>query len=177
MNEQEKKHFNVFQPEGGTVNILGDVNRKFEFIGTIEGDSMEDVYRKCQNDFSDEYDRLHRRSLCIGDLIQDNGTDIFHMVEGVGFRRLTDTEVVTVIINLLTGEERPTPNMIETITLKKKDLVVEAISKNGNVIVSMSSNKFLISRVNFNKLISSEITGVLTNVEGYDLQMFKTLKF
>lgn len=97
MNEQEKKHFNVFQPEGGTVNILGDVNRKFEFI--------------------------------------------------------------------------------ETITLKKKDLVVEAISKNGNVIVSMSSNKFLISRVNFNKLISSEITGVLTNVEGYDLQMFKTLKF
>lgn len=144
MNEQEKKHyyFNVFQPEGGKLNLFEDTNKKFELIGTIEANSFEDIFQKCQNDFSDEYRLLNRRSLCVGDLIQDNGTDIFYMVIGIGFRKLTASETDTVIVNLIAGEEKTTPNMIETITLRKKDLTVEAISKNGNVIVSMSPKMF-----------------------------------
>jgi hypothetical protein len=72
-------------------------------------------------------------------------------------------------------------NTIQFITIQGKDISIQGITKGSNAIVTSTLNgKFLISKTNFNKLINvpnHSCTGVLANVEGYALPLFKTLKF
>jgi hypothetical protein len=69
---------------------------------------------------------------------------------------------------------------IQFITIQGKDISIQGITKGSNAIVTSTHGKFLISKTNFNKLINvpnHSCTGVLANVEGYALPLFKTLKF
>ena len=69
---------------------------------------------------------------------------------------------------------------IQLITIQGKDLFIKGITKGSNAIVDSKYGTFLISKQNFNKLVGnpySECSGVITQVEGYTLPMFKSLKF
>lgn len=69
---------------------------------------------------------------------------------------------------------------IELVTLHGRHLTIKGITKGSNAIVDSKHGIFLISKRNFNKLIASdsnECVGVISKVEGFDLPMFKTLKF
>ena len=69
---------------------------------------------------------------------------------------------------------------IELVTLRGRQLTIKGITKGSNAIVDSNHGMFLISKRNFNRLVandSNECVGVLSKVEGFDLPLFKSLKF
>jgi hypothetical protein len=64
-------------------------NQPRKYAGFVEADSLEQAFRKAQNEDS-EWSSYHQaRSTSVGDVIQAD--DGFYMVCGIGFKLLNDT--------------------------------------------------------------------------------------
>jgi hypothetical protein len=67
------------------------------------------------------------------------------------------------------------------IELKASDIQIKGITKGANAIVSSNVHgTFMISKLNFNKLINNNTVnmyGAIVEVPNFNLKFFKTLKF
>ena len=82
--------FNIYHPIGGAINHRCEKGvYQYEPIGSVEALSLEDAYRKAQNDFSKKYRDLGHRSTCVGDIITTD--DTCHIVESFGFVEVPET--------------------------------------------------------------------------------------
>jgi hypothetical protein len=68
---------------------------KYKHVYSVDADSMEEAFRKAQNDFNPEYEALGIRSTSVGDVIQsivDFEWAVCHVVTGKGFMQRPDVE-------------------------------------------------------------------------------------
>jgi hypothetical protein len=65
-----------------------EIDQKREYVGFVEAESLDDAFYKSQNlDEDINWNPTNpKRSTSVGDIIQDSKG--FHLVEGVGFRKL-----------------------------------------------------------------------------------------
>ena len=78
------KIYNIYHPLDGKLNTQCEHNKfTYEFIGTIEANSLPEVFKLAQNDFNGEYASLGRRSTSVGDVITDGETH--YMIKGNGY--------------------------------------------------------------------------------------------
>jgi hypothetical protein len=81
------KNFRILHPIGGTLNH--NMERGLYEYETIQeyfqANSLNDVFRLTQNDFSKTYASLNRRSTSVGDIIIDLDQNIHYMISGKGF--------------------------------------------------------------------------------------------
>lgn len=86
------KNFRILHPVGGTLN--NDMNRglhEFEHICSINCESLEQAFKLSQNDFSERYASLNKRSTSVGDIIIDTDDYIHYMIAGRGFIEIPST--------------------------------------------------------------------------------------
>jgi len=86
------RQFNIYHPINGDMNhdCLIDTFM-YELIATIECDSIHNAFKLGQNDFNDEYAKLHHRSTSVGDIIVDVDEDLHYLIEPIGFRLITSS--------------------------------------------------------------------------------------
>lgn len=82
--------FSIYHPIGGAINHRCERGLyQYEHIGSVEALSLEDAYKKAQNDFNKKYRDLGHRSTCVGDIITTE--DTCHIVDSFGFIEVPDT--------------------------------------------------------------------------------------
>jgi hypothetical protein len=85
------KRFGIYHPKQGALNICcKDDTHEYEYVTSIECETLIRVFHRAQNDFNPEYAKLGKRSTSVGDIIT-NG-DVLFMVRPVGFRRIAKTK-------------------------------------------------------------------------------------
>lgn len=92
-NMQNKmKNFRILHPIGGTLNTNMERGLyEFEPICSIDCESLEQAFKLSQNDFSERYASLNKRSTSIGDIIIDTDENIHYMVAPRGFTEIPFT--------------------------------------------------------------------------------------
>jgi len=86
------KNFKILHPIGGVLNhsmVRGLY--EYEHICSIDAKSLEEAFKLSQNDFSERYASLGKRSTSVGDIIIDGDETIHYMVSGVGFVEIPHT--------------------------------------------------------------------------------------
>lgn len=81
----------IYHPYGGTLNHACRRGiHEFQRVAIVNANSLEQAYRKGQNDFNEQYASLGLRSTSVGDIITapDN---THHMVMPVGFQEVPHT--------------------------------------------------------------------------------------
>lgn len=76
--------YGLFHPFDGSINH-NTQQVEFKHICNIQADSLEDAFRKSQNDFSDDYALLDTRSTCIGDMFINYEKMNIYIVDTIGF--------------------------------------------------------------------------------------------
>ena len=90
----KRRSYSVYQPLNGILNSeLKRDSYEYEKIYSIDAKSLEDVFINCQNDFSEKYASLERRSLSVGDIIVDNENKEHYFVDSIGFTKIPNTVV------------------------------------------------------------------------------------
>lgn len=80
------KSFNVLHPIGGDVNsFLKRRIYEYEFVCSVEAESINHVFSMCQNDLSEKYASLNKRSTCVGDIIVDADEQKHYFIAPIGF--------------------------------------------------------------------------------------------
>ena len=88
------KNFAILHPVGGALNHNMERGLyEFEQVCSIDCTSLGEVFRLSQNDFSERYASLNKRSTSVGDIIVDTNNDIHYMVSGTGFVEIPTTVV------------------------------------------------------------------------------------
>jgi len=85
------KTFRILHPIGGTINH--DLERglyEYEEIADIKATSLNNAFLLSQNDFSNEYASLNKRSTCVGDIIIDDENNHW-FIHGKGFLSIPST--------------------------------------------------------------------------------------
>lgn len=80
----------VLHPINGVLNPLclrGEY--EYEHITTVECESLEEAFRLSQNDFSEEYSSLNKRSTSVGDIMIVDGVHYF--ISGISFTEIPHT--------------------------------------------------------------------------------------
>lgn len=78
--------FRILHPENGLLNHnLHTGLYEFEHVCFIDAESLEEAFKLAQNDFSESYASLDRRSTSVGDIIVDLDEQVFYMISGIGF--------------------------------------------------------------------------------------------
>ena len=86
------KNFRILHPINGTLNHNMDRGLyEFEQICSIDCESLEQAFKFSQNDFSERYASLGKRSTSIGDIIIDTDELIHYMVANRGFVEIPPT--------------------------------------------------------------------------------------
>lgn len=86
------KNFRIMHPVGGALNTnMARGLYEFEDICSIDCESIEEAFELSQNDFSERYASLNKRSTSVGDIIVDNDELIHYMVTGRGFVEIPPT--------------------------------------------------------------------------------------
>jgi len=81
------KRFGVFHPKGGELNMGLEFDKfDYEYITSIEVETLVSVFYQTQNDFNPEYAALGKRSTSVGDIINAQGQ--LYMYKGVGYKRI-----------------------------------------------------------------------------------------
>jgi hypothetical protein len=86
--------FKIYHPKNGVLNtqcIRGQYS--YELITSVQAESLEDVFRLAQNDFSEGYANLSIRSTSIGDIIVDVRHEKHYFISNVGFTEIPHTVV------------------------------------------------------------------------------------
>jgi hypothetical protein len=86
------KNFKILHPIGGVLNTFMTRGLyEFEQVCSIDCESLEQAFKLSQNDFSDRYASLGKRSTSVGDIIIDTDEIIHYMVAGTGFIEIPST--------------------------------------------------------------------------------------
>ena len=86
------KTFKILHPVGGILNTNMDRGLyEFEHICSIDCESLEQAFKLSQNDFSERYASLDKRSTSVGDIIIDTDELVHYMVAGRGFVEIPST--------------------------------------------------------------------------------------
>ena len=86
------KNFRILHPVGGALNHNMERGLyEFEQICSIDCESLEEAFKLSQNDFSDRYASLNKRSTSVGDIIIDVKEEKHYMVSGKGFIEIPHT--------------------------------------------------------------------------------------
>lgn len=97
-NNCNVKTFLIFHPSTGAINHeMKSGVYKYDLIHSLEANSLKDAFKLAQNDFSEEYALLDKRSTCIGDVIVNlDDQRVHHMVAGTGFIDIPRTVITYV---------------------------------------------------------------------------------
>jgi len=92
MNTHSKlKQFQVYHPKNGEMNMCCKIDtHEYEYIGSVESETLVRVFYRTQNDFNPSYAELGRRSTSVGDIIVHHNH--VYMVQPVGFKRIPTTK-------------------------------------------------------------------------------------
>jgi len=94
MSLQKTKVYSVYHPIGGSMNHdCQPATYMYEHICNVKATSLEDAFKQCQNDFSEDYASLGKRSTSVGDIIQcmdDHEVGQCHLIKGRGFQTVTN---------------------------------------------------------------------------------------
>jgi hypothetical protein len=86
--------YSVYHPVGGAMNHdCQPATYMYEFICNVNADSLEDAFKQCQNDFSEDYASLGKRSTSVGDIMQcleDCQAEQCTLIKGVGFETVSN---------------------------------------------------------------------------------------
>jgi hypothetical protein len=82
-----KVGYGIFHPFDGSINH-NTQQVEFKHICNVDAHSLEDAFRKSQNDFNEEYASHDTRSTCIGDMFIDYENAKIYMVDNIGFKEL-----------------------------------------------------------------------------------------
>jgi hypothetical protein len=83
--------FTIYHPIDGEMNFQCERGKyEYECIATVEASSLQDAFKKAQNDFNPEYAKLGVRSTSVGDVIHGNTTN---MIKGIGFEEVPFTVI------------------------------------------------------------------------------------
>lgn len=95
--------YTIYQPLDGALNHQC-ARGLYEYcsVFSVNAVSLEDAFRKAQNDFNEAYAKLNTRSTSVGDIIYDEEADLYYMVNGIGF-----TEVPPTVVNYIDWGMRP----------------------------------------------------------------------
>ena len=86
------KQFKILHPVGGVLNTsLKRGIYEYEHICSIDCNSLEEAFRLSQNDFSDRYGSLNKRSTSVGDIIIDTEEWKHYFVDNQGFKEIPST--------------------------------------------------------------------------------------
>jgi len=86
------KNFKILHPFDGSLNHNMDRRLyQFEQICSIDCESLEQAFKLSQNDFSEKYASLGKRSTSVGDIIIDTDEMIHYMIAGRGFIEIPPT--------------------------------------------------------------------------------------
>jgi len=86
------KTFEILHPISGCLNTkMSRGLYEFESVCSIDCESLEQAFKLSQNDFSERYASLDKRSTCVGDIIIDKQEDVHYMVSGTGFIEIPST--------------------------------------------------------------------------------------
>lgn len=86
------KNFKILHPVGGFLNHnLERGLYEFEQICSIDCKSLEEAFKLSQNDFSERYSSLNKRSTSVGDIIIDVREEKHYFVANVGFIEIPHT--------------------------------------------------------------------------------------
>lgn len=84
--------YHILHPKNGVLNtqcIRGQF--AYEKVALIRAKSLEDAFNCSQNDFSDDYASLNKRSTSVGDIIVDLRHEKHYFVSDVGFTEIPHT--------------------------------------------------------------------------------------
>lgn len=80
------RNYRIFHPVGGVLNTqLKRGVYEYEQICSIDAKSLEEAFKLAQNDFSERYASLGKRSTSVGDIIVDVREERHYFVHNVGF--------------------------------------------------------------------------------------------
>lgn len=86
--------YSVYHPVSGAMNHNCDpATYMYEFICNVKATSLEDAFRQCQNDFSEDYAALGKRSTSVGDIMQcmdDCQAGECSLIKGTGFQTVSN---------------------------------------------------------------------------------------
>ena len=86
------KKFKILHPVNGVLNhdcIRGLY--EYEHICSIDAKSLEESFKLSQNDFSERYASLNKRSTSVGDIIIDIREEKHYFVSSIGFTEIPHT--------------------------------------------------------------------------------------
>jgi hypothetical protein len=86
------KNFKILHPVGGALNTNMERGLyEFEYICSIDALDINKAFILAQNDWSERYASLDKRSTSVGDIIIDTDELIHYMVAGRGFIEIPPT--------------------------------------------------------------------------------------
>lgn len=91
--------YRILHPLDGMINHYAERGKfEYETICTVQAKNLNDAFILGQNDFSEEYAELGKRSTSVGDIIIDDSADAqeyplgkHYFVMGVGFQEIPAT--------------------------------------------------------------------------------------
>jgi|694.fasta_scaffold17891_23 hypothetical protein len=84
--------YRVYHPANSELNTFCQLDIRFKEVANVYANSLDDAFKKAQNDFSLEYEALGIRSTCVGDVIETNGA--YRMIMPTGFQRMYDINII-----------------------------------------------------------------------------------
>jgi len=84
--------YKILHPKNGVLNtqcVRGQF--AYEPIVSFTAKSLNDAFRLAQNDFSDDYASLNKRSTSVGDIIIDLRHEKHYFIAGLGFVEIPHT--------------------------------------------------------------------------------------
>jgi len=86
------KNFKILHPVGGALNHNMERGLyEYEHICSIDALDLKEAFKLSQNDFSERYASLGKRSTSIGDIIIDVREEKHYFVAGNGFNNIPHT--------------------------------------------------------------------------------------
>ena len=84
--------YKILHPKNGILNtkcLRGEY--AYEPIVSFSAKSLDDAFKLAQNDFSDDYVSLNKRSTSVGDIIVDLRHEKHYFVSNIGFTEIPHT--------------------------------------------------------------------------------------
>lgn len=88
------KKYQIYHPINGNLNI--DCKRgvyEYTHICSVDALSLDEAFKLCQNDLSERYASLNKRSTSVGDIIVDTESNTHYFVKGIGFQEIPCTVI------------------------------------------------------------------------------------
>ena len=88
---KQLKRFGIYHPKDGSLNMTCKLDtHDYEYVGSVEVQTLVQVMYQAQNDFNPAYAQLGKRSTSVGDIIVAGET--VYMVKGMGYKRISKTK-------------------------------------------------------------------------------------